>query len=71
MNNFLDLIGRFFSSILLKSIIAFAICYVFALIYMAIFGDDADMPAVLSISLLVGSIWVSHIIVDKIAKRKK
>ena len=71
MNDLLNAIANFFSLILIKSIIAFAICCVFALIYMAIFGEDAELPAIASIILLIGSIAVSHVIVNKFSKRKK
>ena len=71
MNDLLNAIANFFSSILIKSIIAFAICCVFALVYMAIFGDDAELPMIGSILLLIGSIVAANIIVDKISKRRK
>ena len=70
MNKFIESIAKFFSGILIKSIIAFAICGAFALLYMAIFGDDAELPMIGSILLLVGSIVVSNVIVNKIIDRK-
>ena len=71
MNNLFNAFASFFTSILAKAIIAFAICCVFALIHMAIFGEDAELPAIASIILLIGSIAVSHVIVNKFSKRKK
>ena len=71
MNDLLNAIASFFSSILIKSVIAFAICCVFALVYMAIFGDDAELPMIGSILLLIGSIVASNVIVNKFSNKKK
>ena len=71
MNDLLNAIANFFSSILIKSIIAFAICCVFALVYMAILGDDAELPMIGSILLLIGSIIASNVIVNKFSNNKK
>ena len=58
-------------SIVIKAIIAFAICCAFAWVYMAIFGDDAELPMIGSILLLIGSIVASNVIVNKFSRRKK
>ena len=58
-------------SIVPKAIIAFAICCIFALVYRAIFGSDAELPMFGSVLLLVGSIVVSNVIVNKFSRRKK
>ena len=58
-------------SIAIKAVIAFAICFVFALIYMAIFGDDSELSTFGSILLLVGSVALSNFIVNKFLNTKK
>ena len=70
MNDFFKFLFKFILSILIKSTIAFAICCVFALVYMAIFGDDAELPMIGSILLFAGSIVASNVIVSKFSHKK-
>lgn len=58
-------------SIVIKAIIAFAICCASALVYMAVFGDGTELPMTCSILLLIGSIVASEVIVNKFSRRKK
>ena len=71
MNDFLSGLAKLLAGILIRAVIAFAICCIYALIHMATFGTDSDLAVIESILLLIGSIVVSNVIVNKFSNKKK
>lgn len=73
MNNFFNELNRGLWGIVIKAILAFIFCAIYAGIKIAIFGDSRESEATLieSAILLSGSILLSSFIVNKISKRHK
>ena len=72
MKSFYDLLNaiiNFKAAILIKSIIAFVIIAIYALIRMAISGEDLRMPMAESIILLIVACILSNIIAKAISRK--
>jgi len=73
MSNYFDFISAVMHwkvSVLVRSIIAFVFCCTYVLIKMALFGEECDVSTIESIILLIGSIALSNLIVNKISNHK-
>ena len=69
MNSLLNAISDLLSGIVIKAVIAFALCGIYAFGRMWLLGEDSSCSTLESLLLLFGSVIISDIIVKKLLGR--